>query len=238
MPLPVSPDRLITPKQIEYLKTVDSPTIANAIETFNIRDRTEGFIGGGIQSIFPSPGAMVGYSLTVTMTNEPGEVAGRERYWRMWETLAEMPKPSVLAIQDVGGKPTRCAYAGEVMATLAKRLGAVGMVTDGGFRDLDEVHMLGIHYYASYSVVSHGNFKIVDVGVPITLDGQRVETGDILHGDMNGIVIVPPTVLPGMPEAVAAIRDRERRVIAFIKTNTSQSRTDFVRLFGETGGLG
>jgi 4-hydroxy-4-methyl-2-oxoglutarate aldolase len=162
---------------------------------------------------------MVGYALTVTMTNEPGEAADRTGYWRMWETLAEMPKPSVLAIQDASGKPTRCAYAGEVMATLAQRLGAVGMVTDGGFRDLNEVHMLGMHYFASHAVVSHGNFSIVDVGVAITLDGQRIETGDILHGDINGIVIVPPSTVLGLPDAVDAIRDRERRLIDFIKSD-------------------
>jgi 4-hydroxy-4-methyl-2-oxoglutarate aldolase len=215
----VPQDRLIIPEQIEYLKTVDSPTIANAVETFTLRDRTEGFIGGGIQSIFPDQGVMVGYALTVTMTNEPGEVVDREGYWRLWESLAEMPKPSVLVIQDVSGKPSRCAYAGEVMATLARRLGAVGMVTDGGFRDLNEVHDLGMHYFATYSVVSHGNFKVVDVGIPISLDGQRIETGDILHGDINGIVIVPPSVLPGLPDAVNRIRDRERRLIDFIKSD-------------------
>jgi 4-hydroxy-4-methyl-2-oxoglutarate aldolase len=215
----VSPDRLITSEQIDFLRSVDSPTIANAIETFKVRDRTEGFIGGGIQSVFPHTWPMVGYGLTVTMTNEPGEVADRDSYWRMWETLAEMPKPSVLAFQDVSGKPTRCAFAGEVMATLAHRLGAVGMVTDGGFRDLNEVHALGMHYFAPYAVVSHGNFRIVDICVPITLDGQRVETGDILHGDINGIVIVPPTVVPGLPDAVNVIRDRERRLIDFIKSD-------------------
>jgi 4-hydroxy-4-methyl-2-oxoglutarate aldolase len=219
MPSLVPSDRLITPKQIEFLKTVDSPTIANAVETFKVRDRTEGFIGGGIQSVFPAIEPMVGYALTVTMTNEPGEAADREGYWRMWETLADMPKPSVVAIQDVSGNPTRCAYAGEVMATIAKRLGAVGMVTDGGFRDLNEVHELGMYYFASHAVVSHGNFKIVDVGKPITLDGQRIEIGDILHGDMNGIVLVPPSVLLGLPEAVEEIRDRERRLIEFIKSN-------------------
>jgi regulator of RNase E activity RraA len=137
----------------------------------------------------------------------------------MWEMLAEMPKPSVVAIQDVSGNPTRCAYAGEVMATLAKRLGAVGMVTDGGFRDLNEVHELGMHYFASHAVVSHGNFKIVEVGQPIMLDGQRIETGDIFHGDMNGIVIVPPSVVAGLPNAVSGIRDRERRLIDFIKSD-------------------
>src|SRR5262245_55675303 len=215
----VSSDRLVTTKQIDYLKSVDSPTIANAIEPFKVRDRTEGFIGGTIRSLFPDLGVMVGYALTVTVDNQPGETAGREGYWQMWEKLAEMPKPAVLVMQDVSGQPTRCAYAGEVMATIAQRLGTVGMVTDGGFRDLDEVHALKMHYFAPYPVVSHGNFSIVDVGIAVTLDGQRIETGDLLHGDANGIVIVPSSIVSGLPNAVSAIRDREQRLIEFVKSD-------------------
>lgn len=212
-----APRATMTDEHLAFLRSVDSPTIANAVETFNVRDRTEGFIGGQISCLFPDRDAMVGYALTVTVGNEPGPVAQRDGYWQMWRALEQMPKPSVLVMQDVSGKPNRCAYAGEVMATLAQRLGAVGLVTDGGYRDIHEVHALGLHYYAAYHVVSHGNFSVIDVGVPIELDGQRIETGDILHGDINGIVIVPAETLDGMSAAVAEIRDRERRVMDFIK---------------------
>jgi 4-hydroxy-4-methyl-2-oxoglutarate aldolase len=219
MPLPVPPEKLITPEQIEYLKTVDSPTIANALETFNVRDRTEGYIGGAVRSLFPDLGVMVGYALTVTITNQPREIASRDGYWKMWETLEQMPSPSVVVMQDISGEPSRCAYAGEVMATIAHRLGAIGMVTDGGFRDLAEVRALGMHYFARYAVVSHGNNSIVDVGVPVTLDGQRIEMGDILHGDANGIVIVPASTISTLGDAVNGVRDRERRLIDFVKSD-------------------
>ena len=208
----------ISPERLEFLRGVDSPTIANAIERFEVRDRCEGYIGGAVRNLFPDLGLgpLVGSALTVTMTSRPGEPPGREAYWRMWEALERMPRPSVLVIQDVSGAPTRCAYCGEVMATLAKRLGAVGIVTDGGLRDVDEVRALGMHYFAAYAVVSHGNFGIVDVGTPVTLDGQAVRTGDLLHGDANGIVIVPPEVIAELPAAVADVRTRERRMMDFI----------------------
>jgi regulator of RNase E activity RraA len=106
------------------------------------------------------------------------------------------------------------------MASLAKRLGAVGMVADGGLRDIAEVQALGFHYYAAFPVVSHGNFEILDVGVPVEIDGQVVNTGDILHGDINGIVIVPNDVLDGLEDAIKVIRDRESRFINFIKGET------------------
>jgi regulator of RNase E activity RraA len=91
------------------------------------------------------------------------------------------------------------------------------MVVDGGLRDVHEVQALGFHYYAAFPVVSHGNFEILDVGVPVELDGQVVRTGDILHGDINGIVIVPPDVLDGLEDAIKVIRDRETRFMNFIK---------------------
>ena len=206
----------IQEKDLEFLKGVDSPTIANAIEPFKVRDRTEGFIGGAVRSLFPEMSPMVGSALTVTMTHTSGALAAREQWWRMFEALAAIPAPSVLVVQDVSGLPSRCAYAGEVMATMAKRLGAVGMVTDGGLRDVAEVRALGFGYFARYVVVSHGNFDIVDIGEPITLDGQEVKTGDILHGDANGIVIVPREVLDGLPAAVREVRTRERATMDFI----------------------
>ena len=208
----------ISEKDLAFLKSVDSPTMANAIEPFKVRDRTEGFIGGEVRSLFPEMPPMVGAALTVTMTNRRGPIAGRENWWRMYEALAELPAPSVLAVQDVSGAPSRCALAGEVMATLAMRLGAVGIVTDGGLRDVHEVRALGLAYFARYVVVSHGNFDIVDIGTPIVLDGQEVKTGDILHGDANGIVIVPREVLDELPEAVQEVRTRERASMDFINS--------------------
>jgi regulator of RNase E activity RraA len=208
----------ISEKDLAFLRGVDSPTIANAIEPFKVRDRTEGFIGGEIRALFPEMPPMVGVALTVTMTNTPGTVAGRENWFRMYEALADIPAPSVLVVQDVSGAPTRCAFAGEVMATLAMRLGAVGMVTDGGVRDVHEVRELGFAYFSRYVVVSHGNFDIVDNGTTIVLDGQEVNTGDILHGDANGVVIVPREVLDGLPDAVQEVRTRERATMDFIKS--------------------
>jgi len=204
---------------LAFLREVDSPTIANAIETFELRERCDGFIGGAVECRFPEFGVMAGRAVTVKMASSPGKPASRDGYWRMWDALEAMEGPAVLAIQDVSGAPHRCAYAGEMMATLAQRLGAVGMVTDGALRDVDEVRALGFHYFMRYAVVSHGNFEIVSVGEAIELDGQRVEHGDLLHGDRNGIVIVPDAAFGGLPEAVAGIRERERAQLEYMRSD-------------------
>lgn len=203
----------------DFLRSVDSPTIANAIERFDVRDRSDGYLGGPVQCAFPELGVMAGRALTVTMSNSLGAVASREGWWRMWEALDAMEGPVVLVFADASGEPHRVAYAGEIMGRLARRLGAVGIVTDGALRDVDEVRALGLHYFMRYPVVSHANFEIVAVGDPVSLWGQRVETGDILHGDVNGVVVVPAETLATLPAEVDAVRTAEAAEMAFIESD-------------------
>jgi 4-hydroxy-4-methyl-2-oxoglutarate aldolase len=206
----------MTDQQLAFLTSVDSPTVANAIEQFKVRPLTDGFIGGVVQCSFPELGPMVGRALTVTMRNPGDRAASREGYWRMWEELDAMTGPVVLMIADESGAPQRVAYAGEIMSRLARRLGAVGMVTDGALRDVAEVRALGFHYFMRYPVVSHANFEIATVGEPIDLDGQRVLTGDLVHGDANGIVLIPWEILPDLPDAVETVRTAEAGDMAYI----------------------
>jgi 4-hydroxy-4-methyl-2-oxoglutarate aldolase len=209
--MPVDSERLA------FLRSVDSPTISNAIENLRSRDRCDGYIGGSVRCMFPELGVMLGHALTVTMDSQPGPVADREGHGRMWEALLMTPRPSVVVVKDLTGAPSRCAYFGEVMASVAKACGAVGVITDGGLRDIAEVRAMGLHYFAPHAVVSHGNFRIVDVGAAVTLDGQRIESGDLLHGDLNGIVIVPTELLPRLPEAVEQVRQKERAMMDYIR---------------------
>lgn len=209
----------ISESDLAFLRGVDSPTVANAIEPFNVRDRTEGFIGGSVRSLFPDLPPIVGYALTVTMNDQPGTVKGREGFWAMFEALERMPAPSVVVVQDTSGHPQQVAFCGEVMATMAQKLGAVGYVTDGTVRDVHEVRALGLAYFASGVCVSHANFWIEEVGIDVFLGGQTVRTGDLLHGDANGIVIVPREALPGLPDAVRRVRDKEGELMAFARSD-------------------
>ena len=92
--------------------------------------------------MFPELGVMVGHALTVTMDSQPGPVADREEHGKMWEALLTTPRPSVVVVKDLTGAPSRCAYFGEVMASVAKACGAVGVISDGGLRDIAEVRAM------------------------------------------------------------------------------------------------
>jgi regulator of RNase E activity RraA len=218
-PVPLPAIDPLPAEQLAFLRGVDSPTLANAIERFEVRDRTEGFIGGTVASLFPELPPMVGAALTVTMRDEPGAVKSKRGFWELFEALAAVPAPSVVVVQDRSGRPSRVAYCGEVMATMAQRLGAAGYVTDGSVRDVAEVRALGLPYFASGICVSHGNFSVEAVGEPVELDGQAVATGDLLHGDANGIVVVPRAVLAELPGAVERIRTSEGELLAYARSD-------------------
>ncbi|MDO7883096.1 RraA family protein [Salinibacterium soli] len=208
--------RMLAEADLDYLRSVDSPTIANALERLDLRDRSDGYIGGSVQCAFPELGVMVGTALTVTVDNAVGRTARQEGYWALWEALEQSTGPTVIVMKDASGTPERVAYAGEIMVTLASRLGAIGIVTDGALRDVAEVRARGFHYFMRYPVVSHANFELSKVGDPVHLDGQLVHTGDILHGDVNGVVIVPWESLPSIRDAVSGIQAAERRDLDYI----------------------
>lgn len=178
-------------EQLSMLRRIDSPTISNAIETFKVRPRVAGYVGYDIRCIFPELPPTVGYAVTCTVdsTTEGRQGIG---FQRLYELLADAPKPAIVVMQDVGTDRLHSCHAGEVMSTSMKRLGAIGILTDGGLRDIKEVHALGgFQYFCAGIVVSHGNPVCVSVGEEVTISGMRVCTGDLLHGDVNGVVHIP-----------------------------------------------
>jgi 4-hydroxy-4-methyl-2-oxoglutarate aldolase len=199
----------LTSKQLDALRRIDSPTIANAIETFKIRPRVAGYVGYDIRCVFPDLPPMVGYAVTCTVdsTTEGREGIG---FNRLYDVLATAPKPAIVVMQDVGADRLHSCHAGEVMSTRMKGLGAVGILTDGGLRDVREVGALGgFQYFCAGLVVSHGNPICVSVGDEVTISGMRVKPGNLLHGDVNGIVHVPDEVARDVAEAAYRVWEQE-----------------------------
>ncbi len=178
-------------EQISALCRIDSPTISNAIERFKVRPRVSGYVGYDIRCIFPELPPTVGYAVTCTVdsTTEGRQGIG---FQRLYDLLTNAPKPAIVVMQDVGPDRLHSCHAGEIMSTTMKRLGAVGILTDGGLRDVREVRVLGgFQYFCAGLVVSHGNPICVSVGDDVTISGMRVRMGDLLHGDVNGVVHIP-----------------------------------------------
>ncbi|HVT95352.1 MAG TPA: RraA family protein [Bryobacteraceae bacterium] len=203
---------------IEYLKTVDTPTLCNAIELLKLRPNEEGFTPLQLRCLFPELGRMCGYAVTAYVETVSATAPRDNRLFvDLYRLVERSPKPAIVVFQEIGSHPDRAAHAGEVMSTIFQRVGAIGLVSDCGVRDIPEVRALGFHYFARGTVASHANFRIAQVGVPVQVMGLVVQPGDLLHGDENGLALVPRERRGELPEMVKRIRDREGELLEFVR---------------------
>jgi 4-hydroxy-4-methyl-2-oxoglutarate aldolase len=205
--------KTLTPEQLEALRQFDAPTVANAIETFNVRPRNTGFMSSEVHCMFPDLGVMVGYACTAIIAADhqpPAQPKVSRPDW--WRKVLATPAPRVIVMQDSDTQPVG-SFWGEVQGNIHKALGCIGLVTNGGVRDLDEVRALGFHFFASAVLVSHAYVHLVEIDVPVSVGGMVVHPGDLIHADKHGAQVVPLDLVPQIPDAVAQVAANERRII-------------------------
>jgi regulator of RNase E activity RraA len=203
----------VSAETLAALRRITSPTICNAIETFGVRDNAQGFMGPEIRCILPQLGTLVGYAATALIGARSPSGTPRVGMPDLWKHIAEIPEPRVIVIQDLDAPRPHGSFWGEVNANICKAQGAIGTITDGGVRDLDEVARLGFHFFASCVLVSHANVHLIDVGQPVEVGGLRVKPGDLLHADQHGVASIPLEIAEKLPEAVRRVEDGERKII-------------------------
>src|SRR5437867_10985703 len=114
---------------------------------------------------------MLGYAVTCIADSTTASRCDERGLLRLWEAIEAAPKPVVLVIKDIGPERTRSCHMGEVRATTAKALGAVGCVSDDRLRDVKEVAALGgFQYFCPGFGGSHGSPVSCQVHIPLPLD--------------------------------------------------------------------
>ena len=208
----------LSKEEIEALEAWPTPAICNAIETFNVKPRNKGFMLG-IKCIFPDFDPMVGYACTATMLADlPATEKDRGAPQAHWDNILKTPGPRVAVIQDMDQPPAIGSLWGEVNANIHRALGCLGVVTNGGIRDLDEVHELGFHFFAADVIPSHAYVHLVDSGTAVKVGGLVVNNGDLIHADKHGVVVIPDEIAREVAAACQQVEDRERRMINFCKS--------------------
>jgi 4-hydroxy-4-methyl-2-oxoglutarate aldolase len=207
--------RQVPPGALEDLRALDSCTVCNAIERLDVRLRNEGFTDISVRCLSPGLAPMVGYAVTGRVRTAAAP-AGRSWYYaRMdfWEHLETIPEPRVIVFEDIDVRPGFGALFSEVPAHISRALGAVGCVTNGAVRDLPQIQQLNFPLFARGLSVSHAYAHIVDFGGPVQIDGLRVHPGDLLHGDVHGVVSVPIAIAEQIPKIAAEILAEETELI-------------------------
>jgi regulator of RNase E activity RraA len=221
---------VLTQEQFETLQRLDSCTLANAIETFNVRLRNEGFSSDtGVRCLFPHLPPMLGYAVTGRIRTGSPPLASSipppplfqlrfEDRTDWWEYVMSIPAPRVLVLEDIDQVPGAGAFMGDVHANICRALGFTGYVTNGAVRDVDAVERAGFHFFAGHVSVSHAYAHLVDFKEPVRVGGMRVDPGVLIHGDRHGLQTVPAKVAARIPDVAAHIHERDERIVALCQS--------------------
>ncbi|MDP6709556.1 MAG: RraA family protein, partial [Alphaproteobacteria bacterium] len=129
-----------------------------------------------------------------------------------YEYIASEPGPTIAVIQDLdGARAGHGAFWGEVQSNVHKGLGCVGGVTDGSIRDIDMLAP-GFQLLAGEIGPSHAHVHLVSHGGTVNIGGMVVSSGDLVHADRHGAVVVPIGVAAEVP-AAAELLGRKEAVI-------------------------
>ncbi|HVP79362.1 MAG TPA: RraA family protein [Thermodesulfobacteriota bacterium] len=208
----------LSAEELEEIRKWPTCAVSNAIELFDIRPRNKGFMLPNIKCLYPDLGPMIGYAVTAVVTAQSSE-GHRVQAPDWWKEIQKVPEPRVAVIHDID-RPVLGSFWGEVNANIHKALGYVGAVTDGCVRDITEVKEAGFHFFARCVSVSHAYVHLVDVGIPVRVGGLIVKPGDLIMGDLHGVLSIPREIAKDVPMAAELIEDWERPIINFCKSKT------------------
>ncbi len=211
----------LTLEQLAALQALDTCSAANAIDSFHVRLRNEGYVDSSVRCFFPSLRTMVGYAVTLRVRSSAppptGQIYMDRTDW--WDFVLTIPAPRVVVIEDVDSAPGTGAFLGEVHSNILKALGCIGAVTTGAVRDLPEVEGIPFHFFARSVAVSHAYAHIVEVGGDVSVGGLTVKSGDLLMGDQHGVLCIPDEIAADIPRAANQAAEKERALVQLCRSN-------------------
>ena len=103
--------------------------------------------------------------------------------------------------------------------TIAQALNCAGCITNGAVRDLEAVEALGFPLFSRRVSVSHSYAHIVDFGNAVEVGGLALQPGDLVHGDRNGVQIIPREIAADVPAMALRIQRQEEELIRFCRSD-------------------
>ncbi|WP_182422208.1 RraA family protein [Aureimonas sp. ME7] len=151
------------------------------------------FLPPRIRALVPDT-VIAGRAMTVLeadCASDVGSKGASQPFGLMFEALDDL-KPNEIYIA-AGGSPSYALWGG-LMSTRAAKLGAAGAILDGFHRDTREILSLGFPVFStgSYAQDQRVRGRVIDYRCPLRFEnGCRVESGDLLMADIDGVVVVP-----------------------------------------------
>jgi regulator of RNase E activity RraA len=207
----------LSKEQFEFLRSIDTPTVCNLIEMVAPERRGMGYTVKHLHCPFPDLPPMVGFAKTVTIKTRDkvalGEASYMEKRLDYLDYVAAAPAPSIVVIEDRDGEHAGFgAFWGEVQSNLHKALGCLGTITNGSIRDIPQIPP-GFQMLAGSISPSHAYVHVEEFGGLVTVHGMAVVSGDLVHADRHGAVVVPVATVAAMKPAFDKLMAQEARII-------------------------
>ncbi|MDC1410697.1 RraA family protein [Amylibacter sp.] len=200
---------------LNLLKSVDTPTVCNAIEVAQGKRGFNDFTRGTMLAS-DTKGVIVGYAVTaqIAAIEPPTEAISviRERRMSYYKAVSENVRPSIAVVEDLDYPNCIGAFWGEVNTTIHKGFGMSGALTNGVMRDLGDMAE-GFPVVAGSIGPSHGFVHVRSVNQPINIFGMNIKSGDLVHADRHGAVVVPTDVIDDLEASILKMQQTERLVL-------------------------
>jgi 4-hydroxy-4-methyl-2-oxoglutarate aldolase len=174
------------------LRRFSTPTVYNGWEQVSSVDRRTVVNLDDVRDFMPQFGAMIGYAVTLEVDpNNPDPLERKEAPQEYRAYLESVTGPKIVIVKDVNSPNVIGTYFGEVNASLHRALGCVGMITDGGIRDVVEMESLGFKALAKRLCVGHAYAWPVRWGHEVEIFGLKIKPGQLVHADQHGFMVIP-----------------------------------------------
>ncbi|MDY0289993.1 MAG: RraA family protein [Sphaerochaeta sp.] len=204
---------MLTHAQMLKLKRWNTPTIYNGWEAITKAERLSLRCNKDeTRDFMPQMGPMIGYAVTVKC--QPGNkdhYHDRAAKWSEYRHyVASLPGPKIVVLQDLDSpKSIIGSFWGEVNANTHRALGCIGTITEGAIRDVDEMTNAGFKALARRLCVGHAYSVPVSWAESVTVFGCEVKSGDLIHADKHGFLVIPEEDQEHIVEAVAFMDENE-----------------------------
>jgi len=205
----------LTAEQIQQLGAFETCLVADAIESFGIRLRNEGFATAGFRCLFKNLPPIVGYAATCKVRSADPPIVGSryEERTDWWKHISSTPAPRVVVMQDIDDPPRTGAFFGKVHANVLMAMGCVGAITNGAARELHGIEAAGFQVFAGRLAISRAYIHVVEYGGPVEVGNLTIRPGDLIHGDRHGALTVPQELAPKLPAVASVIREKKQQLI-------------------------
>ena len=210
---------------LNKLGEFETALIADTIGFVDSTPPHEYYMGGSIQSVTPTLGPTVGIAMTCELdSSTPHNKEDVEPHLRQLDQIFQCPEPVIWVVKTVGTRPDHECVLGDGMANELYATGCIGVVTDGGVRDVAGLLSIPFAAYCKGKTIHHCALNFRKIDEPVNIGGITIRNGDVIHADNEGVIRIPRSCLEKLPSMAIKLRSFEQDALHALRQTSLSPR--------------